>query len=149
MELKLNGSRTIAADGDRVWARLMDPRALTEGSRAIESVEALGAHHFVVTVAVGLGFFKLRAPLDVQHVDLIDGKTGTMVVAGEAMGTSLRARAGFVLLPEGNGTRLDWTVEGAAEGKLAHLAGNALEATARKLTEQFWDDFAAKVSRSA
>ena len=126
----------------------MDPRALTAGSSAIESVEELGPHHFTVTIAVGLGFFKLRAPLDVRHVDLVEGKEGTMVVTGEAMGTSISARAGFLLVPEEKNTRLDWTADGVAEGKLAHLAGTALEATARKLTEQFWDDFAAKLSRT-
>lgn len=149
MRIALNGTRQIAATPERVWARLLDPAALTEGSSAVESIEVIAPHHFRVMVAVGFGFFKLKVPVEVQHTDLVEPTSGTMRVTGEAMGTTITATAKFALLPQGGGVRLDWNAEGEATGKLASAAGSALEGTARKLAEEFWDDFAAKVARSA
>ena len=149
MRISLGGTRQIAATPERVWARLLDPAALTEGSSAIESIEVIAPHHFRVTVAVGFAFFKLKVPVDVQHTDLVEPTSGTMRVTGEAMGTTVSATAKFKIHPEGTGIRLDWHADGEATGKLASAAGNALEGTARKLAEDFWDDFAAKVTRGA
>lgn len=149
MRIALSGTRQIAASAERVWARLLDPAALTEGSSAVESVELIAPHRFRVTVALGFGFFKLRVPVEVQHTDLAPPTRGTMRVTGDAMGTAVSATATFELHPDGTGVRLDWQAEGEATGKLASAAGSALEGTARKLAEEFWDDFATKVSRSA
>lgn len=146
MQLSWNGTRHIGAPPERIWRRLLDPRALTEGSRTVESVEELGPGHFRVTVAVGLGFFKLRAPIDVRHTDLIEPERGTLLATGEAMGTTVTARATFVLRLAGDGTDLDWTAEGEVTGKLAGLAGATLEETLHHLTDEFWDDFAGKVT---
>lgn len=149
MQLALQGTRTIAAPAERVWARLLDPAALTEGSSAVESIETLDAHHFQVHLALGFGFFKLRVPVDVTHTDLMEPERGTMRVRGEAMGTTVSATATFVLHPVADGVRLEWRAEGEADGKLARMAGDALEGTARKLAEEFWDSFAARVSEKA
>jgi carbon monoxide dehydrogenase subunit G len=147
MQLSLSGTRQIPAPAERVWARLLDPAALTEGSSAVESVETIGPGHFRVTVALGFGFFKVRVPVEVTHADLVAPERGTMRVRGEAMGTTVGATATFVLHPEGGGVRLEWKAEGSADGKLARVAGEALEGTARRLAEEFWDDFTAKVTR--
>lgn len=146
MRIALAGSRHVAAPRERVWARLLDPRAVTGDTPAVESIEPAGPGRFTVTVAIGLGFFKLRAPLDVRQTDLTEPERGTLLVSGTAMGTTVNAKATFVLTDDGAGTRLDWTAEGEGEGRLAGMAGEALEPAVRKLVERFWDDFAAKVS---
>lgn len=146
MQLSWSGSKSIAAPAERVWARLLDLKALAGGAPVVESIEELEPRHFRVTIAIGLGFFKLRAPVDVRQVDLVEPKSGVMVASGEAMGTSVHARTGFTMIPEAAGVRLDWTAEGEVTGKLAGMAGPALEETLKRLTEEFWDGFAKRAA---
>lgn len=144
--LSLSGTRSIAAPVERVWTRMLDLRTLAGSSRAVESIEEVGPHHFRVHVAVGLGFFKLRTPIDVTLTDLIEPKSGTLTATGDAMGTHVDARTTFTIVPDGAGVRLDWTATGEATGKLAGMAGPGLEGTLRRLTEEFWDGFATQVA---
>lgn len=144
--LSLSGTRTIAAPAERVWARLLDLRSLAGSSSAVESIDEVEPHHFRVHVAIGLGFFKLRTPIDVRLTDLVEPKSGTLTASGEAMGTHVDARTTFAIAPEGAGVRLDWTATGEATGKLAGMAGPGLDGTLRRLTEEFWDGFATRVA---
>ncbi|MGB7211964.1 MAG: SRPBCC domain-containing protein [Gemmatimonadales bacterium] len=141
-QLSLSGSQTISAPAAQVWAQLMDLRALTGASSAIESMEEVAPRHFKVQIAVGIGFFKLRTPIDVQMTDLVEPHSGTLVASGEAMGTTVNARTTFTIAPAASGVRLDWTAEGDAAGKLAGMVGPGLEGTLRRLSEEFWSGFA-------
>ena len=144
--LSLSGTRSIAAPAERVWTRMLDLRTLAGASSAVESIEEVEQHHFRVHIAVGLGFFKLRTPIDVTLTDLIEPKSGTLTATGDAMGTHVDARTTFTIAPEGAGVRLDWAATGEATGKLAGLVGPGLEGTLRRLTEEFWDGFATQVA---
>lgn len=146
MQLSWSGSRSIAAPAERVWARLLDLKALAGGAPMVELIEEMEPRHFRVTVAIGLGFFKVRAPVDVRQTDLVVPTSGVLVASGEAMGTTAAARTGFTLTPEPGGVRLDWTAEGEVTGKLAGMAGPALEETLKRLTEEFWDGFAKRAA---
>jgi carbon monoxide dehydrogenase subunit G len=45
-------------------------------------------------------------------------------------------------------TRLRWSAISDLNGTVARLGGRFLEMTARRLTEEFWTDFARRVSAS-
>lgn len=145
-ELSFSGTTTIAAPAERVWAQLMDLRALAGSSSAVESIEEVGPGHFRVQVAVGLGFFKLRTPIDVRMTDLVEPESGTLTAAGEAMGTTVNARTSFTIVPEPSGVRLDWTAAGELSGKLAGMAGPGLDGTLRRLSDEFWSGFAKRAA---
>jgi carbon monoxide dehydrogenase subunit G len=46
-------------------------------------------------------------------------------------------------------TRLNWSAESEVSGTVASVGARLMEGTARKLTEQFWTDFARRVSQGA
>ena len=43
-------------------------------------------------------------------------------------------------------TRLNWSATSEMSGTVANVGGRLLEGVARRLTEQFWTDFARRVS---
>jgi carbon monoxide dehydrogenase subunit G len=45
-------------------------------------------------------------------------------------------------------SRLRWSATSDLNGAVARVGGRLLEATARRLTEEFWTDFAQRVSAS-
>lgn len=148
-QLSLRGTQTIAASAQRVWAQLLDLRALAGTSSAVESIEEIEPHHFIVHVAIGLGFFKLRTPIDVRLTDLVEPRSGTLTATGEAMGTAVNAHTSFTITPDTDGVRLDWTATGDLSGKLAGVAGAGLEGTLQRLAAEFWDGFAARAAAGA
>ncbi|MGH7533829.1 MAG: SRPBCC domain-containing protein [Gemmatimonadales bacterium] len=145
-ELSLSGTQTITAPAERVWARLLDLPALAGSSSAVESIEEIEPHHFTVQVAIGLGFFKLRTPIDVRLTDLVEPHSGTLMATGEAMGTTVNARTSFTIVADPSGVRLDWAAAGDISGKLAGMAGAGLEGTLRRLSEEFWEGFAQRAA---
>jgi uncharacterized protein len=44
------------------------------------------------------------------------------------------------------GSQLDWSATSEVSGTVASMGTRLMEGTARKLTEQFWTDFARRVS---
>ena len=45
------------------------------------------------------------------------------------------------------GTRLNWSATSDVSGTVANLGPRLIEGTARMMSEQFWTDFARRVSR--
>jgi hypothetical protein len=53
--------------------------------------------------------------------------------------------SGVRLEDTGNGTRLNWSATSDVSGTVASVGARLLEGTARRLTEQFWTDFARRI----
>ena len=64
--------------------------------------------------------------------------------SGVDMTTAIR----LVETPAGR-TTMNWESDCEVSGILASVGGHLLEGTARKLTEQFWLDFATRCARAA
>jgi carbon monoxide dehydrogenase subunit G len=65
-------------------------------------------------------------------------------VAGFAKG-----RANVALAPEGDATRLSYSVKATVGGKLAQLGARLIDGVARKLANEFFTCFNSKVSGTA
>jgi carbon monoxide dehydrogenase subunit G len=51
------------------------------------------------------------------------------------------------MMPAWGKVRLHWTATSQLSGTVAKLGAKLLEGVARKMTEQFWDDFARRVGQ--
>jgi uncharacterized protein len=143
MELHFSGAPEIAAPRETVWQRLRDPNFVAASGPGVESVEPVDPTHFRVITALGIGPVKLRFKLDVELFDIVEGRALKMRARGIAPGSGVDVLSALRLEDAGNGrTRLGWTATSAFTGAVAGLGARLLEGTARRLTEQFWTDFA-------
>jgi carbon monoxide dehydrogenase subunit G len=70
-----------------------------------------------------------------------------MRARGKAPGSAVEVVSGLRVEDLGDGSaRLDWSATSNVSGTVASVGARLLEGTARKLTEQFWTDFAKRVS---
>jgi 2-furoyl-CoA dehydrogenase large subunit len=137
--LQAQGSVTIAATPQRVFAVLMDPQAL---ARVIPGCHALvpeGEHAYRADVTVGVGLVKARyeARIVLSEMDA----PRSLVLAGEgqsSLGTAAgQGRVQLEAVPEG--TRLHYDYEAQVGGKVAAVGSRMLEGAARVVLAQLFE----------
>jgi carbon monoxide dehydrogenase subunit G len=71
-----------------------------------------------------------------------------MRVRGKAPGSALDVVSSMRIEDAGPaGSRLNWSATSEVSGTVASVGARLMEGTARKLTEQFWTDFARRVGQ--
>jgi hypothetical protein len=147
MKLKFSGAPEIRGSRQEVWAKLTDPDFVAASGPGVESVERVDATHFKVISAFGVGALKLRLKLDVELFDIVDGQRLKMRAHGNGPGSVVEVVSALRLEEAGPGrTRLIWSATSDIGGAVASFSARLFESTARRLTEQFWSDFAQRAS---
>jgi uncharacterized protein len=148
MKLEFSGSPTIAAPREEVWERLMDPHFVAQSAPGVESVDAIDPTHFKVVSGFGVGSIKVRFTMDVELFDIVARESAKMRVRGKAPGSAIDVVSNMKLQDAGPGSsQLTWSATSEVSGTVASVGARLMEGTARKLTEQFWTDFARRVSQ--
>jgi carbon monoxide dehydrogenase subunit G len=147
MKLEFSGAPEITASRDRVWERLMDPEFVAASAPGVQSVERLDRTHFRVISGLGVGPVRVSFHLDVELSDIVAPERLRMTALGRAPGSAVDTVSNVRLEPLGEGrTRLAWTATTTVSGTVAALGARLLEGAARRMTEDFWADFARRVS---
>ena len=147
MKLEFSGAPEITASRQQVWAKLMDPDFVAASAPGVESVEAVDPTHFKVVSGLGVGSIKVRFKLDVELFDVVPGQQLKMRARGKAPGSAVDVVSHLRLEDAGpEKTRLNWSATSEVSGTVASVGARLLEGTARRLTEEFWTDFARRVS---
>jgi carbon monoxide dehydrogenase subunit G len=148
MKLEFSGSPTIAAPRERVWERLMDPNFVAQSAPGVESVDTIDPTHFKVVSGFGVGSIKVRFAMVVELFDIVDQESAKMRVRGKAPGSAIDVVSRMQIDDAGSsGSQLTWSATSEVSGTVASVGARLMEGTARKLTEQFWTDFARRVSQ--
>lgn len=146
MKLEFEGSLGVEAPIQQVWNRLMDAEFVASCAPGVEGVETIDPTHYRVKTLLGVGSVRIRFAMNLELADLSPPERARMVVSGTAPGSAVQADS-TVRLSEGESqTRLDWSVNSEVRGTVASTGARLLKGTARKLTEQFWNTFAHRVS---
>jgi carbon monoxide dehydrogenase subunit G len=147
MKLDFSGAPEITGSRQKVWEKLIDPDFVAASAPGVESVERVDPTHFKVISGFGVGSVKVRFKLDVELFDIVDGQQLKMRARGKAPGSNVDVVSALQVEDAGDGrTRLNWSATSDVSGTVASVGARLLEGTARKLTEQFWTDFAQRVS---
>ena len=146
MKLEFSGSPEVAAPRDLVWDRLVDPRFVARSAPAVESVEVIDPTHFRVRSGFGLGAMRVSLTMDGELFDLVPGVSARMRVRGSGAGSLVEVLTSIDVQDAGAGkVRLNWSATSELSGTVAKAGARLIEGIARKLTEQFWEDFARRV----
>ena len=148
--MEMTGEYRIAASKEEVWKALNDPEILKASIKGAESVEKISDTEFAATVTLKVGPVKARFKGKVTLSDMdppngysINGE-GQGGPAGFAKGgakVSLRDDAGV--------TVLSYTATANVGGKLAQIGSRLIDATARKVADDFFATFAETVAPGA
>jgi carbon monoxide dehydrogenase subunit G len=137
----------IPAPRDAVFAALNDPAILKEAIPGCESLTQVSDSEMEATVVLKVGPVKARFGGKVT-LDR-SGGPAAMSLSGEGNGGVAgfaKGGASVELTEEDGGTRLKYTARADVGGKIAQLGGRLILGTARKLSENFFANFARVLS---
>lgn len=145
--MDLKGEYRLAAPRETVWAALNDPAVLRACIPGCESLEMTGENEMAAVVVAKVGPVKAKFTGEIRIEDIVAPES--YAIRGEGKG----GIAGFAkggarvhLAEDGPETVLTYDVEAQVGGKIAQLGGRLIDSTAKKLSGQFFDNFAAHVA---
>ncbi len=143
--MELHGDRLIPAPLATTWAALNDPQVLKSCIAGCESLERTGDDAYAAVVAMKIGpvSARFKGNLKMTNVDAPNGYTinfdGQGGVAGFGKGS-----ADVKLFAEGDAaTRLAYEARAQVGGKMAQIGSRLIDATAGKITDDFFKAFEA------
>jgi uncharacterized protein len=146
--MDMSGERQIPASREAVWKALNDPEVLKQCIPGCEEIEKTSDTEFTAKVVAKVGPVKARFGGKVNLTDL-DPPNGYKIV-GEGQGGAAgfaKGSAEVNLEPgENGGTLMRYKVHAAIGGKLAQIGSRLIDGTARKLSDQFFDNLVKTVS---
>ena len=145
--MELKGERLIPASVERTWVALNDPETLKACIAGCESLERTGPDAFAAVVAMKIGpvSARFRGNLRMSDVNPPHGYTIHFDGQGGAAGFG-KGSADVRLDAEGAGaTRLGYLARATVGGKMAQIGSRLVDATAAKITDDFFRAFEAQV----
>ena len=148
--MDMKGEYRVAARRDKVWAALNDPEILKQSIPGCEEIEKLSATEMTAKVTAKVGPVKARFAGKVTLSDL-DPPNGYKISGEGSGGAAGFAKGGATvhLTDEGDATLMSYTVDAHVGGKLAQIGSRLIDATARKMADDFFARFAEVVGGPA
>ena len=148
--MDLTGERIIPAPRQAVWDALNDVDVLRQAIPGCDAIERTSDTELTarVTAKVGPVKAKFAGAVTLSNVDAPNGYT----ISGEGKGGAAgfaKGSADVRLDDHADGTRLSYAVKASVGGKLAQVGSRLIDGTARKLSDEFFDAFAAQVAERA
>ena len=145
--MEMTGEQLIPASQNQTWAALNDPEVLKACVPGCEAIDKVSENEFAVlmTARVGPVSAKFKGKLSLADLNpphsyslSFEGQGG---VAGFGKGS-----AQVSLAAEADGTRLSYRVKASVGGKLAQIGSRLIDAAAKKIANDFFSAFNAKVA---
>lgn len=146
----IEGESSIPVERLRVWQALNDPEVLRRCIPGCQSLEQLAENEFATKVRASVGPISATFNAMVTLTDMEPGRGYTIVGEGKGGAAGFaRGQARVDLEDEERGTRLRYKADVNVGGKLAQVGSRLIQATARKLSEQFFGSFVEALSADA
>ena len=150
MAMTMSGEYQLAVPREVVWEKLNDPATLKACIPGCEELDKLSDTEFQAVATTKIGPVKARFKGKVTLSD-IDPPSGYKISGQGDGGVAGFARGGATvkLEPKDGGTLLSYAVEAQIGGKLAQIGQRLVNGAAKKIADEFFENFATAVSPKA
>ena len=148
--MDMTGEYRIPASRDQVWAALNDPDTLRASLPGCETLEKISDREFAATVVAKVGPVKAKFNGNVTLSNLNPPESYT--ISGEGKGGAAgfaKGGADVRLAEDGDVTVLTYAAKADVGGKLAQLGSRLIDGTAKKMADEFFNNFSREVAGPA
>jgi carbon monoxide dehydrogenase subunit G len=144
--MELTSSRTVPASVEATWAALNDPETLKACIPGCETIERVSDTEFRVAMTARVGPVSAKFSGRIVLADLVPPTSYRLSFEGQGGGAGFaRGEAKVALVPEANGTRIDYTANAQVGGKLAQIGSRLVDGAAAKVADDFFARFVERV----
>lgn len=149
--MKLESSILLKSTRERTWLALNDLEILKACIPGCESLQRNPDGTLNAEVVAKVGPVSARFKGNVHLTDMIAPESYRIVFSGQGGAAGFAKGEAQVRLVEstGGGTQLQYSTEASVGGKLAQIGSRLIEASARKLAEDFFRRFEQEVERTS
>jgi len=148
--MEMNGERRLPAPRATVWQKLNDPDTLRVSIPGCRTLEAKEDQGFRATAAIKVGPISTVFTGDVHLRDVVPPESYRIEGSGNGGPAGVaKGSAAVNLADDGADTLLTYSVKAEVGGKLAQLGARLIDATAKQMADQFFDNFAKLVEAGA
>jgi carbon monoxide dehydrogenase subunit G len=140
--MEMISEQLIEMSRDTVWAALNDTTILQQAMPGCESFDATGENTFEARLVTKIGPVKAKFKFDVELSDLDPPNGYTISGAGQGGAAGFAKGTASVSLTEQDGaTLLAYNVQANVGGKLAQLGARLIDGVAKKMADEFFENF--------
>jgi hypothetical protein len=141
------GTVSIKAPREVVWAFLIDPHKVGGCMPGVESVEVVeGDRKFKAVAAIGFGTVKARFKGNAEFVEVEEPNWARLKAHGNAPGSAMDVVSLMRLSDGPDGTTdMAWSADITVLGTLASLASRLMGGITKKLSGEFFNCFKTKI----
>jgi carbon monoxide dehydrogenase subunit G len=145
--MKFEGTHLLPGNRRDAWTALNDPTVLKACIPGCESLQSLGDNRFetVIITSVGPVRARLAGTLSLANVVVNESYTLEFDLRAGAAGFG-RGEVQVRLHAGGSGNSLYYSADAVIGGRIAQLGSRLIEGTARKISDSFFERFAAEVA---
>ncbi len=137
--MKINGTATLNAPRDRVWAALNDPAVLVRTIPGCEKLEAVGDDRYTMTVTAGVASIKGTYLGDVALTDPEPPTAFTLKASGAGAPGTVNADVRVTLDESADGrTLLSYAADAVVGGAVGGVGQRVLAGVAKKTAGEFF-----------
>ncbi|MCA9107636.1 MAG: carbon monoxide dehydrogenase subunit G [Planctomycetales bacterium] len=148
--MQFEGKYEIPASPDKIWEMLNNPEVLKRCIPGCEELTATTPTHYEAVVCLKVGVVKARFKGQAEMRNQTPPNSCEIVfsgsggIAGMASGT-----AGIEISPATTGATLEYITDVRIGGKIAQIGSKLLNSTAKRLSNQFFENLASEISMSS
>lgn len=140
--MEMTGEQLIALPQQATWDALNDTAVLMACIPGCDSIDRQSDNEYLLTMTAKVGpvSAKFKGKMTLTDVQAPDAYTLQFEGQGGVAGFA-RGEAQVKLAPEGEDTRLSYSVKASIGGKLAQVGARLIDGVAKKMAEQFFTAF--------
>jgi len=145
----MSAEQVIPASQQQTWDALNDPSMLKQCVPGCESIDPIGDNQYQVLMVARVGpvSAKFKGKLTLSDIQPPNSYSISFEGQGGAAGFA-KGGAQVRLSPEGESTRLAYDVKANVGGKLAQIGSRLVDAAAKKVADEFFNNFNKRMSSS-
>lgn len=148
--MEMTGEQLILLPQQNVWEALNDPAVLKACIPGCETIERVSDTEYKVVMTAAVGPVKAKFNGKLRLADLNPPQSYSLSFEGSGGAAGFgKGGAKVSLAPEGNHTRLSYTAQATVGGKLAQIGSRLIDGVARKMADEFFTRFNARLAPPA